>query len=621
MSQNSNALDFGSQNITGPGSESTRYLREIPAGDAVVDIGRPSKRYRKAHLQELDFQTNSTPTTPPAGGIVLYDSGSKLYYRDSTATNYQLATTVDTGAFLPLDGSGTMSGDVKMGGHELANVAAIRTTTPNIIYGQTAAIIGSATNAIIMGHAASVTGSAIISPTVIGYNASCQGNFGTALGAGAGIGTGTQNTAVGNNSTIPGVLTNCTILGCQAQAINASDSSTVVGATSYTLNADQAFVVGANNASQATGANILGYNLVNTTAHSTIFGDDSHVNLRPASTTCDLGTTALPFKDVILNGSVRGSTNSRTADNIMSNSGGSSNGNLVSFSGTTGKVATDSGVVASNVVTNTGTAAAGNLAAFSSNKVVQDSLLSAGSIVIGPSSATNGAVAVYSGTTGKLLADGVPLSSLLTTAAAIATYAALAGATFTGVISSTNATASTTPGSGALIVVGGVGVGGAINAAGVVTAGDFVATTPSCASAFSSGGGAPSFTSGTGKLLAFTFVQSLAPANWTLTTASGLYTYNGATTQYFNVRIDFTMKQIATASSIQLWVTKNGSLTPTDQILWEFSATSLAINLPGSVGRVLQMATNDTVQFAGLLTGTSTNVTFADIKILITPVG
>ena len=49
-----------------------------------------------------------------------------------------------------------------------------------------------------------------------------------------------------------------------------------------------------------------------------------------------------------------GATNSRTADNIVSNTGTSTSGNLASMSGTTGKVNQKSAIVAANVVTNAG---------------------------------------------------------------------------------------------------------------------------------------------------------------------------------------------------------------------------------------------------------------------------
>ena len=109
-------------------------------------------------------------------------------------------------------------------------------------------------------------------------------------------------------------------------------------------------------------------------------------------------------------------------------------GNLPSFSGATGKVIGDSGVVAASVVT-------------------------------GPASSVLNRIAVFAGTSGKVLADG---------GATLAQYALLTGAAFSGAISAVGATLS-----GVLLMGGnnitGVGtISGAVNSR---TADDIVSNT------------------------------------------------------------------------------------------------------------------------------------------------
>ena len=99
------------------------------------------------------------------------------------------------------------------------------------------------------------------------------------------------------------------------------------------------------------------------------------------------GSIAMGAFDLTNVGNISGGTNSRTADNIVSNAGTSVSGNIASLSGTTGKVITDSGVAAA-------------------------------SVVVGPAVAVSGNLPTFSGTTGKLVADsGILASSLATTAA------------------------------------------------------------------------------------------------------------------------------------------------------------------------------------------------------------
>jgi len=146
-------------------------------------------------------------------------------------------------------------------------------------------------------------------------------------------------------------------------------------------------------------------------------------------------------------------------------------------------------------------------------------------------------------------------------------------------------------------------------------------TLPSCASAFSSGGGTISFTSGTGKPIAATFVSSYQSSDLTVTTGSGLYTYSGAVTRFFRVSVDFSMTPLNTTNTLQVWITKNGSLTAADYTAWTFEVLAVAPDFQGgfSVSRLIQLANTDTFQFSGLLNAT-TNVKFNSIKYVVTAV-
>ena len=100
------------------------------------------------------------------------------------------------------------------------------------------------------------------------------------------------------------------------------------------------------------------------------------------STPQQIATTSSPtFNNITITGNVAGNTNSRSADDILSCSTSQTTGDLLSFSSAQ-KVVVDSGVIASNVVTNSGTS-------------------------------TNNDIVVFNGTTGKLITDsGINISAI-----------------------------------------------------------------------------------------------------------------------------------------------------------------------------------------------------------------
>jgi hypothetical protein len=142
----------------------------------------------------------------------------------------------------------------------------------------------------------------------------------------------------------------CNILGRD----NSCTGNTVQVGYSNTSTGDSNIVIGNLNSTSGIGAFVIGMSLTNSVAHSLLIGDTSFFNIRPASSVCDIGTSAAKFQTIFLSGSVTGPTNSRTADNIVSNTSTGASGHLASF--VSDKVIQDSAIISANVVTNTSTA-------------------------------------------------------------------------------------------------------------------------------------------------------------------------------------------------------------------------------------------------------------------------
>lgn len=152
---------------------------------------------------------------------------------------------------------------------------------------------------------------------------------------------------------------------------------------------------------------------------------------------------------------------------------------------------------------------------------------------------------------------------------------------------------------------------GTFTGTGVVSGSRFSAATPSCMSAFSNGGSL-SFTGGTARLIPFVYNATLNPASdLTVTTSSGLVTYSGTATRYFRVCVEFAMQPLnVSGQGIQFFISLNSSLTVTEAQTWNFYAISGATldYLPNSIERILQLSTGNTVQFAGILNGTTSSL-------------
>lgn len=195
-------------------------------------------------------------------------------------------------------------------------------------------------------------------------------------------------------------------------------------------------------------------------------------------------------------GSISGATNSRTADNIVSNTSTGIAGRVATFA--SDKVIQDGGVLLSSLATTSalssylprsggtmsgpinmngnqlqnvnyiggftsitfadyilsqaGAWTVGNIPYYNSaaNRTVQDSGISITKVVQGPASSVLNRIAVFADTTGKLLADGGTI---------LAQYASLAGAAFTGAITGTSAAFTGAISAAGASITGNVGIG------------------------------------------------------------------------------------------------------------------------------------------------------------------
>jgi len=424
---------------------------------------------------QMSLTQNGDVITPPIGSISIFNNGG-LRFVDASNTTYTVATTGDLASYLPLAG-GTMTGSIALGANNITGVGSISGATNSRTADN---ILSCATNGVL-GNLATFTGTAKViqdSGTALSSLATTASlasylplaggtmtgsiNMGSndvtgitgvrfpttggkvIIGDSTATTSGVQSTVVGCFSTSDSYDTTClgnsltltsapssvmvgkgSVMNTSSRAVLAgndsglymSNNAIVIGSLSQANTAANAICIGGGSSSMAATAHCLGYGITNSTANSLLI--DSSANIRSNSTTCDLGTTAKPFQTLFLNGSITGPTYTRTADNIVSNSGASTSGNLTSFSGITGKLVTDSGIVAANVVTNS------------------------------TGATTAGQVATYSGTTGKIITNsttpilGTPASGTLTNCTGLPISTGVSGlgsgvATMLGTFSSAN---------------------------------------------------------------------------------------------------------------------------------------------------------------------------------------
>ena len=232
-----------------------------------------------------------------------------------------------SGPWLPLAG-GTMTGNINMNTHDLTNVNKITTSSSTINIGQSNTIPG--TGSVFVG--ASNTGGGANASMIYGRTNNASGS------------TNGQSIVYGNNNSDSNSSGGSFIFGF--------NNTNGTGARNVMIGRDLSVPNGVNEAFS------VGFNLTNSTSNSLLVGGTNQANIRAGGTVCDLGTTTNRFKDLHISGSVVGSVNTRAANDIVSNSTGSTTvGQVATYSNTTGKIITNSstpilGTPASGTLTN-----------------------------------------------------------------------------------------------------------------------------------------------------------------------------------------------------------------------------------------------------------------------------
>ncbi len=633
--------------------------------------------------------TNTTNTST-IGHLVSYSDVLGKVIVDSGV----VASTLTGGPFLPLTGgvmSGSITGVTQLG---IANVnSSVIMGTSNttggglydVIIGLGAATTGVNGRNVAIGHTSSsfedgvaigdislASGSGAIS---IGSLSQATNQYNVALGRST-LSSGLNAVAVGSAAQATGTLSlaigpstiasNGRAIACGSNTTASGDTAVAIG-HSCLSSGPSSLSFGSSVISSATNSICIGINITNNVAYSTVIGDVLHTHIRGANTTTDLGSLTVPFQSLYLNTSLYGTSNSRLVDDIVSNGGVGTSGNLASF--VSNKVIQDSGIAASSVTTggpylllaggtmagtlnmNTNSISNGGVITITnttdSTTSITGSLITSGGIglskqiTIGTNCKVLGTTDSTSSISGSLITAGglgvakavfvgSSSSSSLTSNGSIVTAGGIGVAKniLAGDQIKTNSTtASTSTTSGSIVAGGGLGVAGAINAGSFISGTKFEASAPSVFVALTTAQSTViGFSTGVNKLVDITnFSIALNPASeWKVTASTGACQYTGNTTKYFKIEILFNFAPTASSQSIYAWVAKNATnppaspttvvalfvqtgAAPSNQYMWLYCSG------------VYQMALNDTIQLAAQY-GSNTNVPFRDCQYTITPI-
>ena len=331
------------------GTPSSIDLR--PYTTAIMNLGSVAKRFNNLFLENslqgpsrsmLVNNILSCSTAQVGGNLLAWSSSIVLKVAVDSGI---AASSLSGGPFLPLAG-GTMLGTLDMANQTLS-VNNMSDNGSGIQWG--ASSNAGNNDAIVIGPRSSTTTDSVI----IGRDSSSAGTYGVVLGVNSSSGNNTAgNVALGAFCNASGDTT----------PFSGGGGAIAIG-----------FTVDASNKE----AIAIGSGLNNSTASSLLIGGTAPmVNWRTLNdNTCDLGTSGTAFKDIYSKGSITGATNTRTVDNIVSNSGTGTANNICSFA--SNKVVQDSGASIST-------------ASSSLNLGLTNTISGTGSITVGASNTAGG---------------------------------------------------------------------------------------------------------------------------------------------------------------------------------------------------------------------------------------
>jgi hypothetical protein len=243
-------------------------------------------------------------------------------------------------------------------------------------------------------------------------------------------------------------------------------------------------------------------------------------------------------------------------------------------------------------------------------------------IVSGPASSVANRVAVFSGTTGKILADGgTTLSQYLLLSGGTMSGAILMGAN--NVTGATSVLTTNVDANSAVTLNLGTATASAVTlgkAGGTNTLTGNTTMSQAYAYWVFSSSTVTSYTSGT--RLALTFANSSIFTNeFTLSTVTGIMTYTGTRTRLVRISANISLKLPSSGSSMTHWVSKNPAspaAAPTQsRVVMDLSALNYSAVVPIAWSDMISVSTNDTLQLCGLVDFTG-SVTYREVSLMIT---
>ncbi len=649
-------------NVAGP--TNTRTADNIVSNTSTGVLNNIASFVSDKVIKDSGVSASTGPWLPLAGGTMTASTGT-INMNSSQLTNVSLITPATTNILI---GSGVSA--INASNIVLGNSSTNSASGPTIAIGNSNTLQSNCNNGVLVGNNVTLTqfGGMTDSVLVGSSITSSGGSRNIIIGKSSSNGTGDDNVIVGEASSITSTGVQNVVVGANSTLSGNGGVSigygNTVGGSSVT--------VGAGNACTATRAHSFGLSVSNSTANSVLL--DARTNVRcDVDNLTDLGTSSQYWKDGYFKGSLRGGTNSRTCDNIVSNAGTGVLNNVCAF--TSDKVIKDGGIsissitggpflptaggtmlgvlaMGSNNITGTGTVSA-NI--FSSAGTTDSTTTSTGSITTagGIGAAKNiwglnvnsagttdstttstgsitsaGGIAAAKNIWGLNVNSAGTTDSTTTSTGSITSAGGIAAAkNIYGLnLNSAGTTDSTTTSTGSITSAGGIGVAKAVNigttlgVVGITTTAECVSSLPTCYMSFNEPIASISFTANVAQSLDLgTFTELMDPTNsFTSTASTGKITYNGTPTRYFKIDCIYEMSPPANTQSITIWVTKNASSTAVGRNVHSFTTAALS-NTPYCVSTIYQLATTNTIQLWGNYSLTA-SITFFSCKYIITPI-